>query len=115
MGPKSERVYRTIREWITTGKYLPGSKIPSERTLSEELDIGRTALRQVLAKLVAEGKIEVHVGITEPLRPVRRALAWPKPTSESVWAPRGDRPKGQGDRDCPALSPSMGWQDGVAR
>jgi DNA-binding GntR family transcriptional regulator len=57
MGPKSERVYRTIREWITTGKYLPGSKIPSERTLSEELDIGRTALRQVLAKLVAEGAI----------------------------------------------------------
>jgi DNA-binding FadR family transcriptional regulator len=60
MGPKSERVYRTIREWIATGKYSPGSKLPSERTLSEELEIGRTALRQVLAKLVAEGVVEVH-------------------------------------------------------
>ncbi|MFD5482036.1 GntR family transcriptional regulator [Streptomyces hawaiiensis] len=37
MGPKSERVYRTIREWIATGQYPPGSKLPSERTLSEEL------------------------------------------------------------------------------
>lgn len=60
MGPKSERVYRTIREWITIGKYLPGTKLPSERTLTEELGIGRTALRQVLARLVAERVIEVH-------------------------------------------------------
>ncbi|WP_250850643.1 MULTISPECIES: GntR family transcriptional regulator [Streptomyces] len=38
MGPKSERVYRTIREWIARGKYSLGSKLPSERTLSEDLE-----------------------------------------------------------------------------
>ncbi|MFI0741380.1 NUDIX domain-containing protein [Streptomyces sp. NPDC021100] len=60
MGPKSERVYDTIREWVRTGKYPPGDKLPSERTLSEQLDIGRTALRQVLARLLAEGVITVQ-------------------------------------------------------
>ncbi|WP_449475647.1 NUDIX domain-containing protein [Streptomyces abikoensis] len=60
MGPKTARVDKTIREWITSGKLSPGDKLPSERTLSEQLDIGRTALRQVLARLVAEGVVEVR-------------------------------------------------------
>ncbi|MGW0701044.1 GntR family transcriptional regulator [Streptomyces sp. NPDC002867] len=29
MGPKSERVYRTIREWVATGRLKPGEKLPS--------------------------------------------------------------------------------------
>ncbi|MCX4577347.1 NUDIX domain-containing protein [Streptomyces sp. NBC_01571] len=57
---KTARVERTIREWVGGGKLSPGDKMPSERTLTEELDIGRTALRQVLARLVAEGVLEVH-------------------------------------------------------
>ena len=43
MGPKSARVYLTIREWIASGKLQPGDKLPSERTLEKDLDIGRTA------------------------------------------------------------------------
>lgn len=58
MGPKSERVYNTIRQWIASGKLKPGEKLPSERSLEKELDIGRTQLRTVLAKLVAENVIE---------------------------------------------------------
>jgi 8-oxo-dGTP pyrophosphatase MutT (NUDIX family) len=38
----------------------PGDRLPSERALVDRLDIGRTALRQVLARLVAEGALEVH-------------------------------------------------------
>ncbi|MFF0091483.1 NUDIX domain-containing protein [Streptomyces canus] len=57
---KTARVERTIREWVGGGKLSPGDKMPSERTLTTELDIGRTALRQVLARLVAEGVLEVH-------------------------------------------------------
>ncbi|MFB8403091.1 NUDIX domain-containing protein [Streptomyces sp. NPDC055912] len=37
MGPKTQRVYKTIRTWIGTGEYGPGEKLPSERTLSAEL------------------------------------------------------------------------------
>ncbi len=33
MGPKPARVYRTIREWVASGKLQPGEKLPSERTL----------------------------------------------------------------------------------
>ncbi|MFH8764627.1 GntR family transcriptional regulator [Streptomyces althioticus] len=60
MGPKTTKVYQTLRARITAGEYAPGDKLPSERTLVEELGIGRTALRQVLARLVAEGALEVR-------------------------------------------------------
>lgn len=60
METKTARVERTIREWVGGGKLSPGGKMPSERTLTAELEIGRTALRQVLARLVAEGVLEVH-------------------------------------------------------
>jgi DNA-binding FadR family transcriptional regulator len=60
MGPKTEAAYVTIAGWLLTGVYGPGDKLPSERAMCEDLGIGRTALRQVLAKLVTEGKLEVH-------------------------------------------------------
>lgn len=60
MGPKSLRVYEAIRGWVTSGKLAPGDKLPPERALAEELSIGRTALRQVLARLVAEHVLEVR-------------------------------------------------------
>lgn len=60
MGPKTAKVYETIRAWLADGELAPGDKLPSERTLVEKLNIGRTALRQVLARLVAEGAIEVY-------------------------------------------------------
>ncbi|UNO42446.1 NUDIX domain-containing protein [Streptomyces sp. MST-110588] len=60
MGPKTAKVYQTIGERLSSGKYAPGDKLPSERALAEDLNIGRTALRQVLARLVAEGVLEVR-------------------------------------------------------
>lgn len=57
---KTARVERTLREWAGSGRFAPGEKIPSERALSEELGIGRTALRQALARLVNEGVLEVR-------------------------------------------------------
>ena len=89
MGPKSERVYRTIREWIAAGRYSPGSKLPSERTLTEELDIGRTALRQVLAKLVNERVIEVH-GRSSYRVPSGSAIT-EAPTDLQPWQIHGER------------------------
>lgn len=60
MGPKTAKVYETLRERLTAGEYAAGDKLPSERALVEELGIGRTALRQVLARLVTEGALEVR-------------------------------------------------------
>ncbi|MET4673788.1 8-oxo-dGTP pyrophosphatase MutT (NUDIX family) [Streptomyces sp. PvR018] len=60
MGPKTAKVYETLRARLASGDYAPGGKLPSERALVEELGIGRTALRQVLARLVGEGALEVR-------------------------------------------------------
>ncbi|MEU4583698.1 GntR family transcriptional regulator [Kitasatospora aureofaciens] len=62
MGEKTERVERTIREWIDSGKLAVGAKLPSERTLSAELGVGRTTVRLVLSKLAAEGLVVAHHG-----------------------------------------------------
>ncbi|MGW4345177.1 NUDIX domain-containing protein [Streptomyces sp. NPDC004690] len=59
MGPKTTKV-ETLRERLASGRYAPGDKLPSERMLVDELGIGRTALRQVLARLVAERALEVR-------------------------------------------------------
>ncbi|AOW88580.1 hypothetical protein BC342_20945 [Streptomyces olivaceus] len=63
MGPKTTQVYETLRARLAAGEYAPGDKFPSERALVEELGIGRTALRQVLARLVSEGRLEVRGGV----------------------------------------------------
>ncbi|MFI8216260.1 GntR family transcriptional regulator [Streptomyces sp. NPDC085932] len=44
-GPKSERVYRTIREWIAEGRYSPGSKLPFERRSRRASRISRSVWR----------------------------------------------------------------------
>lgn len=91
---KTARVERTIREWVGGGKLSPGDKLPSERTLTTELDIGRTALRQALARLVAEGVLEVHgrssYRVPAPSPAQRRAGA----TSGELepWQIYGERP-----------------------
>lgn len=81
MGPKSAKAYETIREWVASGAFEPGDKLPSERKLAEELGLGRTALRQVLAKLVAERVLEV-----------RGRSSYRVPGSVSVRPPRGLTP-----------------------
>ncbi|MYQ40300.1 Transcriptional regulators [Streptomyces sp. LamerLS-316] len=80
MGPKTAKVYETIRARLASGDYAPGNKLPSERALVEELDIGRTALRQVLARLVGEGALEVRD---------RSSYRVPEDSSVTVKAPDG--------------------------
>ncbi|MEV0093380.1 NUDIX domain-containing protein [Streptomyces sp. NPDC050738] len=89
MGPKSERVYRAIRERISAGAYPPGDKLPSERTLSEDLDISRTALRQVLAKLLAEGVIVVQG--RSSYRVPDKTVSVTTPTDLEPWQIHGER------------------------
>jgi GntR family transcriptional regulator len=62
VGAKTERVERSIRELIETGQLGPGRRLPSERTLAQELGAGRTTIRLVLTKLAAEGVIRSEHG-----------------------------------------------------
>ncbi|MEU4212735.1 NUDIX domain-containing protein [Streptomyces sp. NPDC026206] len=93
MGPKTERVYRAILGWVESGKYGPGDKLPSERQMTEDLGIGRTALRQVLARLKAENVIQSHDRSSYTVRPRpsdRDAVVEP-PADMEPWRIHGER------------------------
>jgi GntR family transcriptional regulator len=62
MGAKTEHVERSIRELIAAGELGPGGRLPSERTLAQDLDAGRTTIRLVLTRLTAEGVIRSEHG-----------------------------------------------------
>ncbi|MCA1899571.1 MAG: GntR family transcriptional regulator [Chloroflexi bacterium] len=53
----TEQVDEILLERIRSGVYLPGSRIPSESELSDELGVSRATVRTVLAKLAANGFI----------------------------------------------------------
>lgn len=64
----SARLYERIMEERV---YAPGSKLPNENELSEELKVSRTTLREAISFLVAQGVLEIRRGkgtfVTEDL------------------------------------------------
>jgi DNA-binding FadR family transcriptional regulator len=63
---KSKRVFEEIsgqiRDLIYSGVFRPGEKLPSERELSIQFHVGRTALREALRVLESEGLIFIKQG-----------------------------------------------------
>ncbi len=57
-----ETLVNSLMERINNGVYTPGSKLPSERILQDELGVGRLALREALNRLSAMGIIETTHG-----------------------------------------------------
>ena len=55
----SDRLYEMI---VEEGRYAPGSKLPNENELSEELQVSRTTLREAISFLVAQGVLEIRRG-----------------------------------------------------
>ncbi|MBE7432483.1 MAG: winged helix-turn-helix transcriptional regulator [Anaerolineales bacterium] len=53
----SNAVDEILLERIRDGSYTPGSRIPSESELSDELGVSRATVRTALAKLAANGLI----------------------------------------------------------
>lgn len=55
----SDRVSSSLRdvlvEDLRVGRYAPGSRLPGERLLSQQLGVSRATLRQALGELAAEG------------------------------------------------------------
>ncbi|MEJ9210263.1 FadR/GntR family transcriptional regulator [Bacillus smithii] len=62
--PKSKfvEIVQEIRKMIEKDGLLPGDKIPSERELSEHLDVGRSSVREALRALELLGLIETRRG-----------------------------------------------------
>ena len=55
----ADRLYEMIAD---EGIYSPGSKLPNENELSEELQVSRTTLREAISFLVAQGVLEIRRG-----------------------------------------------------
>jgi DNA-binding FadR family transcriptional regulator len=51
------RTLELLGEAIVAGRYLPGSAMPPEATLGEELGVSRTVVREVVKSLVAKGLV----------------------------------------------------------
>ncbi|WP_188112797.1 FadR/GntR family transcriptional regulator [Mycobacterium simiae] len=57
-----EQIATTIADAILDGAFPPGSALPPERELAEQLGVNRTSLRQALARLQQMGLIETRQG-----------------------------------------------------
>lgn len=68
---------RTLRERIITGQYLPGDTIPTEPQLCEEFGMSRITVRQAVAILENEGKVQRQQGRGTFVRDLnRQSLGW---------------------------------------
>src|ERR671916_85975 len=56
------RVFTKLSEQSLSGRYEPGEKLPTQRTLAAELGVTMTALREALKRLEQMGLIEVRHG-----------------------------------------------------
>lgn len=60
--PLYRQIYTGLREAILTGRVEPGTRIPSTRTLAQEMGLARNTVTQAFQQLVAEGFLESRVG-----------------------------------------------------
>ncbi|MGB9226566.1 FadR/GntR family transcriptional regulator, partial [Mycobacterium sp.] len=57
-----EQIAASIADAILDGAFPPGSTLPPERDLAEQLGVNRTSLRQGLARLQQMGLVEARQG-----------------------------------------------------
>ena len=60
------RLYRQIADQIRagmrSGEFPPGSRLPAERELAQQLGVSRPSVREALIALEVEGLVDVRVG-----------------------------------------------------
>lgn len=55
-------VAERIKELVRQGAYPPGSRLPGERDLAEQLDVSRVTIREAQIALEAVGMLDIRVG-----------------------------------------------------
>src|SRR5262250_1876389 len=104
--PLHRQIYNAYRTAIVQQSLRPNERVPSTRTLAEELGVSRIPVLNAYAQLIAEGYFESRVGAGTV---VSSTLPEQVPTSESSTAEpqhaRGPRPI---SRDCLPLPPMQG-------
>jgi DNA-binding FadR family transcriptional regulator len=67
-----DAVVRRLQDDILSGRYPPGSLLPPERELAEELSVTRTSLTQAYARLRELGLLETKHGVGTRVRDYER-------------------------------------------
>jgi GntR family transcriptional repressor for pyruvate dehydrogenase complex len=58
----SQEVFEQVRDIITSGSLRPGDRLPSERELAMQMDVGRSSIREAMLRLEVLGFIEFRSG-----------------------------------------------------
>ena len=58
----SDQVFRNLSEAILTGRYEPGEKLPTQRTLAAELGVNMASIREAVKRLEQLRLVEVRHG-----------------------------------------------------
>jgi GntR family transcriptional repressor for pyruvate dehydrogenase complex len=58
----SNKVFEQLRDEIISGEWKPGTRIPSENELAQQLDVSRMTVRQAVQKLTTLGLLETRPG-----------------------------------------------------
>jgi GntR family transcriptional regulator len=81
--PRYVLLAQLLRDKIDDGTYPPGSRIPSETTLSQEYELARMTVRKAIDLLTTERRLYIVRGVgtyvAEP--PYEPATPWPPPPS----------------------------------
>ena len=59
---RSSEIHASLRAAILAGEFAPGSALPSERQLSDDLDASRHAVREALKRLQQAGLVSISQG-----------------------------------------------------
>lgn len=68
----TDKVFRTLRGWILSGRFKPGESLPSQEDLARQLQVSRDTLREAIFRLSALGLVNSRQGvgtIVEPTTP----------------------------------------------
>ena len=72
--PLPAQVARLLLDYLLAGNVRPGTRLPSERRLAEELGVGRSVVREALKSLGLLGLVEVRQGDGTYLRRIESDL-----------------------------------------
>lgn len=61
-GPIWRRIHAALEEEISTGRYGPGARLPTEAEMAARFAVNRHTVRRALAQLSADGRIHVRRG-----------------------------------------------------
>jgi GntR family uxuAB operon transcriptional repressor len=79
------RVRRHLVELISTGRYLPGDRLPTERVLAEQFDTSRSTVRDALALLEGDGVVSRRRG--------SGTYVTDRQAARSDWSPQQSSPR----------------------